>query len=78
MSFADRLREHVEEHQGGIVADMLFAVVWVTVASLLYELSGNAPRWVLWMYLLAGVPAYFLFFWSWELAKHWQNVDEES
>jgi hypothetical protein len=37
----------------------------VTLASLLHDFAfPNAPQWVLYMFMLAGVPAYFGFFFS--------------
>lgn len=68
MSLADRLKEHVREHRSGMVYDLLFAVVWVTVVAFLFDfVFVGAPRWVFYMFMLAGIPAYFGFFWSLEL-----------
>lgn len=70
MSLVDRIREHVGDNRTGMVHDLLFAVVWVAAVSLLFDLLfAGAPRWVYYMFMLAGVPAYFGFFWSLELAK---------
>lgn len=70
MSLADRIREHVADNRTGMVHDLLFAIVWVTLVSVLFEfLFVGAPRWVRYAFLLAGIPAYFGFFWSLELAK---------
>ncbi|WP_123621038.1 hypothetical protein [Halorubrum sp. CSM-61] len=66
----DRLRAHVSENRGGMLYDLAFAVVWVTTVSLLYDfLFSASPRWVLYMFMLAGIPAYFGFFISLEMAK---------
>jgi hypothetical protein len=69
-SVIDRLRTHVSENRGGMFYDLAFAVVWVTTVSLLYDfLFSASPRWVLYMLMLAGIPAYFGFFMSLEMAK---------
>jgi len=72
-SLTDRLRTHVSENRGGMLSDFVFAVVWVTSVSLLYDfLFADSPRWVLYMFMLAGIPAYFGFFISLEMAKRSQ------
>ncbi|MFD1571077.1 hypothetical protein [Halorubrum laminariae] len=72
-SFADRLRSQIRENRTGMVGDLVFAVVWVTFASLLYDfVFPTAPQWVLYMFMLAGIPAYFGFFISVEMAKQSQ------
>ncbi|WP_128905613.1 hypothetical protein [Halorubrum amylolyticum] len=69
-SLADRIRSHVRGNRTGMVQDLAFAVVWVTVVSLLYDFAFSAsPQWVLYMFMLAGIPAYFGFFISLELAR---------
>jgi len=69
-SVADRLRTHVSENRGGMFQDFVFAVAWVTIVSLLYDfLFSTSPRWVLYMFVIAGIPAYFGFFVSLEMAK---------
>ncbi|WP_280585566.1 hypothetical protein [Halorubrum sp. Boch-26] len=66
----DRLRSHVSENRGGMFQDLVFAIAWVTLVSLLYDFAfASAPQWVLYMFMLAGIPAYFGFFISLELAK---------
>jgi hypothetical protein len=69
-SLADRVRAHVTENRTGMLQDLAFAVAWVTLVSLLYDVAfASAPRWVLYMFMLAGIPAYFGFFISLEIAK---------
>ncbi|WP_144920562.1 hypothetical protein [Halorubrum salsamenti] len=69
-SLADRVRSHVKGNRTGMVQDLAFAVVWVTLVSLLYDFAFSAsPRWVLYMFMLAGIPAYFGFFISLEMAR---------
>jgi len=69
MSLADRLREHVREHKSGMLYDLLFAVIWVGLVAFLFDaVFVGALAWVFYMFMLAGIPAYFGFFWSLELA----------
>lgn len=70
MSLADRVREHVRENRTGMVHDLMFAVVWVGIVSFLFEfVFTSAPAWAFYMFMLAGIPAYFGFFVSLELAR---------
>lgn len=70
MSIAERLREHVSENRTGMVHDLMFAVVWVAIVSLLFDfVFTSAPTWAFYMFMLAGIPAYFGFFFSLELAR---------
>lgn len=72
-SLANRLRSQIRENRTGMVGDLVFAVVWVTLASLLYDFAfPTAPQWVLYMFMLAGIPAYFGFFISLAVAKESQ------
>jgi hypothetical protein len=69
-SAVDRLRRHVSENRGGMFYDLVFALAWVTSVSLLYNgLFTGAPQWVLYMFMLAGVPAYYGFVLSLSMAK---------
>ncbi|MEZ3164169.1 hypothetical protein ABNG03_08480 [Halorubrum sp. RMP-47] len=69
-SVADRARHVLSENGTGMLQDLLFAVVWVGVASALYNVAfPTAPQWVLYMFMVAGIPAYFGFFISLEIAK---------
>ncbi len=70
MSAADRVREHLEEHKEGMLYDLMFAVVWVGLVSILFDfVFTEAPTWAFYLFLLAGIPAYFGFFFSLDLAK---------
>ncbi|PSP89055.1 hypothetical protein BRC87_08185 [Halobacteriales archaeon QS_4_66_20] len=70
MSLDDRLRQHVREHKSGMLYDLMFAVVWVALVGFLFDfVFVGAPRWAFYMFMLAGIPAYFGFFWSLELAR---------
>jgi hypothetical protein len=69
-SLADRVRSHVTENRTGMVQDLTFAIVWVTLVSLLFDfVFTSAPQWVFYMFMLTGIPAYFGFFISLEMAK---------
>lgn len=69
-SLADRVRSHVTENRTGMVQDLTFAIVWVTLVSLLFDfVFTSAPQWVFYMFMVAGIPAYFGFFISLEMAK---------
>ena len=70
MSLADRIHEHVRENKTGMVHDLVFAIVWVSVVSFLFEsVFVSAPTWAFYMFMLAGIPAYFGFFISLSLAR---------
>jgi len=69
-SVADRARTVLSENGTGMLQDLLFAFAWVGLASLLYEFAfPAAPQWVLYMFMLAGIPAYFGFFISLDVAR---------
>ena len=77
MSLAERLREHVTEHKTGMIHDLMFAVVWVALVSFLFEFvfPPEAPTWAFYLFMLAGIPAYFGFFFSLELARSMSETD---
>lgn len=54
----DAVREYVAEHRYGLLTDLAFAVVWVTMVSVLFEVV-DGPRWAYYMFMLAGVVAYY-------------------
>lgn len=62
MSLVDRLREHAREHRQGMLYDLMFAVVWVGVVSFLFDVVfPSAPTWAYYLFMVAGIPAYFGF-----------------
>ncbi|AQL44110.1 hypothetical protein BV210_15970 [Halorientalis sp. IM1011] len=71
MSLVDSIRDHVREHRSGMVSDLLFALVWVTLVELFFRFV-DGPQWAYYMFMLAGILAYFGFFWSLELAREQQ------
>ena len=75
MSLGDKLQNHLRDNTRGMLYDVLFAVVWVTFISMLFEfIFLSAPMWAYYMFMLAGVPAYFGFFWSLRVAKAQQDT----
>jgi hypothetical protein len=60
---AAALRDHVREHRRGMLFDLLFAVVWVTLVAALFDLLGG-PQWARYATMAAGVVAYYGFVWS--------------
>lgn len=70
MSLSDRIRTHVRENRTGMIHDLMFAVVWVAIVSFLFEtVFAGAPTWAFYMFMLAGIPAYFGFFVSLSLVS---------
>lgn len=70
MSAIDRIKEHVSENRRGMLHDLMFAVVWVGLVSFLFDVVFvGAPTWAYYMFMLAGIPAYFGFFLSLGLAR---------
>lgn len=70
MTLIDRIREHARENRTGMVHDLLFAIVWVSMVSFLFEfVFVSAPSWAFYMFMIAGIPAYFGFFISLEMAR---------
>ena len=69
-SIADRLRSHVSENRTGMFHDLVFALAWVALVSLLFDfVFVDAPTWAYYMFMLAGVPAYFGFVISLKTAR---------
>jgi hypothetical protein len=66
------VRNHVDEHRGGMVVDLAFALAWVTLVSALFQVI-QGPNWAYQLCLAAGVVAYFGFFTSLSLAKEQQS-----
>ncbi len=55
------------EDRWGLLVDLAFAVGWVTLVDLLFSLL-DGPTWAYYMFMLAGIVAYFGFVASLELA----------
>ncbi|WP_049910725.1 hypothetical protein [Natrinema gari] len=70
-----RVREWIttaREERWGMLTDLAFAVVWVTVVELVTYLL-SPPTWVYYTLMLAGIVAYFGFVWNFELAISQQH-----
>lgn len=64
----NRLVTYLQENQRGIVHDLLFAMIWVGIVSLLFAVV-DGPQWAYYLCMLAGIPAYFGYVYSWEMAR---------
>ena len=62
-----RLGVYVVENRRGMVGDLVFALVWVTMVNALFRLV-DGPDWAYYLLMVAGVVAYFGFVFSVELA----------
>ena len=71
-SMSEQLRSHVTENRFGMVADLLFALVWVTGVTIFFDVV-DGPQWAYYLFMAAGIPAYFGFFFSLELALESQE-----
>lgn len=79
MSVPDRIQDHLEEHRSGMLYDFMFAVVWVAIVTMLFEfVFVDASTHVYYLFLLLGIPAYFAFFWSLEVARDLEESDDDS
>jgi hypothetical protein len=72
MSLLSRIGNHIYEHKDGMVFDLVFALTWVTIVSA-FMLVVDGPTWARYLLLAAGIPAYFGFVYSMELAKNQQR-----
>lgn len=61
MSAIDRVREVVDRHGRGMATDLAFAVIWVTLVEVLFALV-QGPQWAYYLFMVAGIVAYFGFF----------------
>lgn len=55
------------EQRWGILTDLAFAVVWVTLVEALFTVV-DGPTWAYYMFMLAGIVTYFGLIWSVSLA----------
>ncbi|WP_226481762.1 hypothetical protein [Natrinema amylolyticum] len=61
------------EERWGILTDLAFAVVWVTLVEILFYVAGGGPAWAYYGCMLAGIVAYFGFLWNFDLATSQQQ-----
>jgi hypothetical protein len=65
MSRLEAIGTHVRENRSGMFVDLVFAMAWVAVVSVIFDVL-QGPQWALYLTLDAGVVAYYGFFWSLE------------
>lgn len=68
MSRYETIRDHWREHRSGMVVDLVFAVGWVTMVSVLFSVL-DGPQWAYYLCMLSGVVAYYGFFASLTIAR---------
>lgn len=64
--------ETAREERWGILVDLMFAIVWVTVVELLFQFV-EGPTWAYYLMMFMGIVAYFAFVWNLELARKWSG-----
>lgn len=62
-----RIGVYVVENRHGMVGDLVFALVWVTIVNAFFRLV-DGPDWAYYLLMFAGVVAYFGFIYSVQLA----------
>lgn len=62
-----RVRDHVVENRDTVLADLAFAVVWVAVVTLLFDVV-QGPQWAYHLTLAGGIVAHWGFFASLDAA----------
>lgn len=67
-----RIGEYVRENRHGMLGDLVFAVVWVTAVNAFFRLV-DGPTWAYYMFMVAGILAYYGFVYSVELAARVEN-----
>lgn len=72
MGWLARIGNHIYENKDGMAFDLVFAVVWVTIVSVFVALV-DAPTMARYVLLATGIPAYFGFVYSLELAKQYEK-----
>lgn len=77
MGAIDRFFGYLDREGHGMVYDLAFALGWVGLISVLFSLIGG-PQWIYYALLLGGIPAYFLFTFSWDLARKQQQERQNS
>ncbi|MFC3476310.1 hypothetical protein [Halobacterium litoreum] len=68
MTLAETVRDHVAEHHDGMLFDLVFAIIWVTVVTIVFG-ALDAPQLVYYGALASGVVAYYGFAMSMDLAR---------
>ncbi|WP_435100744.1 hypothetical protein [Halarchaeum sp. P4] len=68
MSALDAVRDHVVEHHDGMLFDLVFAIAWVVLVTVLFRGFG-APDIAYYLAMAGGVVAYYGFTYSLALAR---------
>ena len=58
-----RVGVYVVENRRGMLGDLVFAVAWVTLVDVFFRFV-DGPTWAYYLFMLAGVLAYFGFVFS--------------
>lgn len=74
MSLREDVRTHVRENRSGMLADLAFAVVWVTAVTALFDVL-HGPQWAYYLCMLGGVVAHYGFFTSLAVARAQRRAD---
>ncbi|MBX0296386.1 hypothetical protein [Haloarcula nitratireducens] len=69
MSLLERVGEHVRENRSGMFVDLVFAMAWVTLVSVVFAVLPPAPQWAYYLAMASGIVAYYGFFWSLEALR---------
>lgn len=57
----DDIREHVRRNRWGMLTDLAFAVVWVTIVEVLFSVV-DGPQFAYYLFMFAGILVYYLLF----------------
>ncbi|WP_458210161.1 hypothetical protein [Haladaptatus sp. NG-SE-30] len=68
MSLVENLDEHIRENRSGMFVDLVFALAWVSIVSIIFGTLGS-PQWAYYLAMFGGVVAYYGFFGSLEVVK---------
>ncbi|NUB91216.1 hypothetical protein HT576_09300 [Haloterrigena sp. SYSU A121-1] len=60
--------EALREERWGMLADLVFAIIWVTLVDVIFRFL-EGPQWAYYLFMFAGIIAYFGFFASLDLAR---------
>lgn len=66
--------ETAREERWGILVDLAFAIIWVTLVDLLFQVV-EGPTWAYYLLMLTGIVVYFAFAWNLELAREWRDSE---
>ena len=64
----ERLGTYVRENRRGMFTDLVFAVAWVTLVNVIFRVV-DGPTWAYYMFMFAGVLAYYGFVFSLRTAE---------